>query len=82
MPRQWVQQFCLSVFKPTEVIPLSKALTVLVQTVANTITLNIGPDIQLPAQHASINVSLGVDVYTFDYSSPDSICGIPNAARD
>lgn len=42
----------------------------------------LGPVLELPAQHASINVSLSNKVYTFDYNNPSSICSIRNAARN
>ena len=44
--------------------------------------LSVGPLLELPAQHASISVSLGNKVYSFNYNSPASLCSIPNAARN
>ena len=80
VPRQWVQQFCLSIVRSTAAQFLSQPIPVTVG-IAN-ISMLIGPDIQLPAQHASINVTLGDKFYSFDYNNPGSICGIPDAARN
>ena len=38
--------------------------------------------IELPAQQASINVTLAGKDYTFCYDQPDSVCGIAHAARN
>lgn len=42
----------------------------------------LGPLLQLPAEHASINITLAGHLHQFDYNSPASICGIPNSARN
>lgn len=80
VPQQWVQQFCLSIVRSTAAQVLSRPLPVIVGIV--NVSILVGPDIQLTAQHASINVTLGKHFYSFDYNSPGSICGIPNAARN
>ena len=86
MPRPWVQQFCSAtvrssetrvLFEPLQVQPLwQSSHLVPVDSVA------LGALLELPAQHASINVSLGHKMYSFDYNSPASICSIPHAARN
>ena len=80
MPRQWVQQFCLATVRlgvnHTLFQPVPLNLATLSDTSAE------GPLIQLPAQHASINVSLNGKLYSFDYNTPSSICSIPHAARN
>lgn len=78
MPKQWVQQFCLAIVKSSDSRVLFKPSVVSLFSDSFT----FGPLIQLPAQHASINASLGNKTYTFDYDNPDSVCGIPDAARN
>lgn len=84
MPKEWVQQFCLAIFRysdpqvlfrPPE---LSLPLLLSGQTV---LTVEFGDVIQLPAQQASFNVTLAGKTNTFDYNNPDSVCGIPEAGR-
>lgn len=82
MPREWVEQFCLAIFKYSEAKVLLKPSDVnMPQLAALPIseTMLFGPLIQLPAQQASINVSLAGKSYTFDYDNPNSVCGIPKA---
>ena len=86
IPRSWVQQFCLAalrscetrvLFEPVHVQPPSQnSHPVPVDSVA------LGSRLELPAQHASIDVSLGQKIYSFYYNSPESICSIPHAARN
>ena len=89
MPRQWVEQFCLDIvefsaaqvlFEPSIVRPPEGAVY---RGVASAlIPQRFGPLIQLPAQQASINVTLGSKTYSFDYNNPDSVCGIADASRN
>ena len=78
VPQQWVQQFCIAIFRAIEPQILFKPVTVKMTST----TMQAGPFLELAAQHASINVSLGGAVYEFSYSSPKSMCGIPNAVRN
>ena len=89
MPRQWVNQFCLAIiessdarvlFEPSNIRPpdgISLGGSALPLS-----PVSFGPLIQLPAQHASINVTLANKAYSFDYNNPDSVCGIANASRN
>ena len=86
MPKQWVEQFCLAIveysdarvlLRPSNIRPPTGSL---LSSFAETLTF--GPLIQLPAQHASINVTLASKTYSFDYNNPDSVCGIAGAARN
>ena len=89
MPRQWIEQYCLVMeeknnlarvlFQPLD-LDAAANLTDLVGPV--NISNLVGPLIELPAQQASINVTLGGKDYTFDYNNPDSVCGIADAARN
>ena len=84
MPQQWVQTFCLAIVRSSQPRVLFKPINISIsetQSVAP-VSVVVGPLLQLPAQHASINVSLGNKVYSFDYSSPASLCSIPNAGRN
>lgn len=78
VPRQWVQQFCLNIVKSAEVRLLFQppSIQVLGQQ------FSTGGAVELSAQHASINVTLGGRLYTFDYNQPASICSIPHADRN
>lgn len=80
MPRQWVQQFCLAIIRSSQPQVLFEPINITFG-IPEVLPLQVGPLLQLPAQHASINVSLGSKVYNFDYSSPASLCSIPNAGR-
>ena len=75
MPRDWVEQFCLAIVRNT-------TARVLFEPVQVTYSDIVGPRIELPAQQASINVTLAGKDYTFDYNNPDSVCGIAHAARN
>lgn len=78
MPPAWVQQFCLNIVKSTSAYVLFPGILVRVGIT----TVQAGPVIALTAQHASINVTLGNKIYTFDYSNPAPICSIAYAARN
>lgn len=80
VPQQWVEQFCLSTFQSTETTVQNLSVQTLL--FSDSLTTQLGTDFVQPAQQASINVTLGNKLYTFDYNSPDSICGIPNAERN
>ena len=74
MPRRWIEQFCLAIVRNSTARLLFQPLPV---------TGNlVGPLIELPAQHASINVTLAGKTYSFDYDNPNSVCGIAHAARN
>lgn len=76
IPRQWIEQFCLAIVK-------NGTARVLVQYVNITeLSALVGPLIELPAQRASINVTLESKTYSFDYDNPNSVCGIAHAARN
>ncbi|KAL3154975.1 hypothetical protein ABBQ38_011503 [Trebouxia sp. C0009 RCD-2024] len=91
MPQQWVQQFCLAVvqdsveqtlFDPT-VIDIELLLgDVAHGDVDPELLVPVGSPITLVSQHASINVTLGNQLYTFSYQDPNSICSIPDAVRN
>ena len=82
IPQQWVEQFCLAIVESSlpQILFEEHVLHVNVQTISRDVVA--APVIELPAQHASINVTLGVHFFSFDYNSPGSICGIPNAPRN
>lgn len=83
VPRQWVEQFCLAIFSSdsnAKARQLFNPIQLLIEALG--ITQFFGPSINLPVQQASINVTLGGKLLAFDYGSPGSICGIPNAARN
>ena len=91
MPRQWVEQFCLDIvefsdaqvlFEPSLVRSPQGAVYGGVAVPSLTMPSYLGPFIQLPAQQASINVTLGSKTYSFDYNNPDSVCGIDDASRN
>ena len=83
IPRQWVQQFCLSVVRIPELQVLGRALNITVKVGSlGDFNQTVGLDVLLPSEAASINVTLGNKLYSFDYNSPDSICGIPHAVRN
>ena len=82
MPRQWVQQFCLNIQKSGDARVLFTPIDVTPDFLVNVTPFTVGPLIQLPAQHASINVTLASKAYTFDYENPDSVCGIEFAGRN
>ena len=81
VPRQWVEQYCLAIVK-------NGSARVLFEPIDNPLPTFYpnadpwGPLIELPAQHASIKVTLATKLYIFDYDNPDSVCGIPQAARN
>jgi len=81
MPRQWVQQFCLAIVRSSQPQVLFEPINISFG-IQEAPPLQVGPLLQLPAQHASINVSLGSKVFNFDYISPASLCSIPNAGRN
>ena len=73
MPRQWVQQFCLSEgYKTGDIVIDGAPFTV-------TLPTNISFQKPLPQivnfefQQASINVTLANNTYVFDYNKPDSV---------
>ena len=74
MPRDWVKQFCLAIVRNT-------TARVLFEPIRFDGSM-VGFRIELPAQQASINVTLVGKDYTFDYNNPDSVCGIALAARN
>ena len=78
IPRKWIEQFCLAIVRNNTARVLFQPLSVMV---SGTIE-SLGPLIELPAQQASINVTLGGKDSTFDYNNPDSVCGIAHAARN
>lgn len=84
MPRQWVQQFCLAIVRLNVAHTLYQPvnLTIPGYSIPGLSSTTVGPLIQLPAQRASINVSLNGKLYSFHYNSSASICGIPHAARN
>ena len=86
IPTSWVQQFCLATVRSsdTRVLfePLQVAATFQTSHPVPVDSLALGSLLALPAQHASINVSLGHKMYSFDYGSPASICSIPHANRN
>ena len=78
MPKEWIQQFCLAIVR-------NNTARLLFEPVALTYFGGgqlVGPIIELPAQQASINVTLAGKDYTFDYKNVDSVCGIAHAARN
>ena len=81
MPRQWIEQFCLAIVKTSNARLLFEPINIPLPGVALP-TATAGPLIELPAQAASINVTLASKTYAFDYDNPDSVCGIPHAARN
>ena len=81
MPRQWVQQFCLAIVRSGNARLLFQPIKVEVAALLNE-PISVGPLIYLPAQRASINVTLRMRTFSFDYDNPDSVCGIANAARN
>lgn len=78
IPSQWVQQFCLAIDRTGE----SRVLFTPVAISIPGGPVLVGSLIELPAQRASINVTLGGKLYSFDYNSPTSLCSIPHAARN
>lgn len=86
IPRQWVQQFCLDIVKDSseQVLfqPTVSKLPDLPNRYSGNKQIERGPLVVLPAQRASINVTLASKTYTFDYENPDSVCGIPEAVRN
>lgn len=78
MPQQWVEQFCVAIFKATEPQLLFKPVAVNMSSA----TVQAGSLLELSAQHASINVSLEGKLYGFSYDNPGSMCGIPDAVRN
>ena len=82
MPRPWVQQFCLAVNKSAQARTLFRPILLGNLRDDEADILSAGPLIELPAQNASIMVTLGGKAYIFDYGNPASICSIPNAVRN
>ena len=85
MPKEWVEQFCLDIFEYSEAKVLFKPSDISLPQMASLPfpeTTSFGPLLQLPAQQASINVTLAGKNHTFDYDNPDSVCGIPEAIRN
>ena len=74
MLREWIKQFCLAIVK-------KRTARVLFEPIDASVPA-MGPLIELPAQHASINVTLAGTTYSFDYDNPNSVCGIAHAARN
>lgn len=81
MPIEWVQQFCLAIFKYSDAWVLFKPIDIGSVQSPYPLQFDFGPLIQVPAQQASINVTLASKNYTFDYDNPNSVCGIPEAIR-
>ena len=81
MPVEWVQQFCLAIFKYNDARVLFKPIDIGLKQSLYSIQFDFGPLIQVPARQASINVTLAGKNYTFDYDNPNSVCGIPEAVR-
>ena len=79
IPREWIQQFCLAIVRNNTARLLFEPI--IVELTFSVLQL-VGPRIELPAQQASINVTLAGQDYTFDYNNPDSVCGIAHAARN
>ena len=79
IPREWIEQFCLAILQ-------NNTARLLVQPLEPFTSVGrtgmVGPTVELPAQQASINVTLNGRDYTFDYGNPDSVCGIVHAARN
>lgn len=84
MPKEWVQQFCLAIFRYSEAQVLFRPPELSLPrlpVMPTPMVVEFGDAIQLPAQQASINVTLAGKNHTFDYNNPDSVCGIPEAGR-
>ena len=81
VPKQWVEQFCLAIVKGADSRLLVAPTDVSVPNGIGVDSL-VGPEVELPAQQASINVTLAGKLYSFDYNNPDSVCGIAHAARN
>ncbi|KAL3133112.1 hypothetical protein ABBQ38_007011 [Trebouxia sp. C0009 RCD-2024] len=80
MPMEWVQQFCLAIFSYSDARVLFKPIDIGSIQSLYSVKFDFGPLIQVPAQQASINVTLAGKNYTFDYdNNPSSVCGIPEA---
>ena len=82
MPRQWVQQFCLDTEKSGDARVLFKPVDTTSRFGISSDDFGFGYLVQLPAQQASINVTLGGKTYRFNYNNPDSVCGIAHAVRN
>ncbi|KAL3145938.1 hypothetical protein ABBQ38_015298 [Trebouxia sp. C0009 RCD-2024] len=86
MPQPWVQQFCLAIVSNSSTRVLFSPRTITISNVGDVvgrdISVALGSTITLAAQHASINVTLSGDEYTFDYLNPGSLCSIPHAQRN
>lgn len=81
MPTPWVQQFCLAINSSAKARTLYQPISLHVSDVLGK-AIQAGPLIELPAQNASIMVTLSNKAYIFDYGNPASICSIPDAARN
>ena len=75
LPEQWLEQFCLAIMRRGNVKVLFEPIDILSQLLRG--AERVGPLVELPAQHASINVTLATKTLTFGYDNPDSVCGIP-----
>lgn len=86
MPQKWVLQFCIAIVQnsSSQILFTPGSAPLEIETTTGSITKLVffGSVIALPAQHASINVTLDGKNYTFDYQSPDSLCSIPGAQRN
>lgn len=82
IPQQWVQQFCLAIVESSlpQILFQTKVVYINVSAISRAVVT--APQLELPAQHASINVTVSDKFYSFNYASPGSICGIPKAARN
>ena len=83
MPKEWVQQFCLAIFRYSDAQVLFRPPELslpLLLSMQTPWTVEFGGVVQLPAQQASFNVTLAGKTNTFDYNNPDSVCGIPEAS--
>ena len=84
MPTEWVQYFCLAIFRYNNAQVLFRPPEVSLPQLPSMpipTTVPFGILVELPAQHASINVTLAGKNHTFDYDNPNSVCGIPEAVR-
>lgn len=81
MPRPWINQSCLAIIRSGAACVLFQPVDVNVP-VAGTSAVTAGPLIQMLAQQARINVTLASQGYSFDYTNPNSVCGIAHAARN
>ena len=82
MPKQWVQQFCLDTEKSGNPRVLFEPVDTTSRFGISSNDFGFGHLVQLPAQQASIDVTLAGKRYRFNYNNPDSVCGIAHAVRN